>query len=109
MEPYPALPADEAILLLFAFLLVGGGDGQAVAVYIEVDVLLLKARQLGTHEVMIAFVEDIGLTGGLFREVVEETVKISEGVKQVVVSVFKRNEIKHKANLQKFCFFGVPG
>ena len=99
----PALPADEVVLFLLGFFLFLGGNGQAVAVDIDADVLFGEAGQIGLDQVMIALVENIGFAGEILFQLAEIAEKaafqVGEGVHIAVISVFKRNKIKHKAYL----------
>lgn len=64
---------------------------------------LAKPGQIGLDQVMIALVENIGFAGEILFQVAEIAEKaafqVGEGVHIAVISVFKRNKIKHKAYL----------
>ena len=108
--PEIALALDKVSLLVL-FLLVAavlGGDGQGVVVQVKLDVLLVKAGQLGLQLEGVAGVFHIGAESGGYRIAAPESafklLHLAEGVEvgNMTITALNRNDLKHNIYLQNF-------
>ena len=88
-----------------------GGDGQVVAVDVDVDVLLLHAGQVRLQDDGVAGILDVGPEAAQRIAAGEEAplqlVQVTEGMVGVhVVGVGERNQFKHNGCLLLFFFDG---
>ena len=84
-------------LFLLGLFLVDGGQCQSVALYADLDLVLLESRQLSIQHVAVTGVPKVGLAGthrcGLFAE--EFILPVPHGTEQVITGTFKRCQICH--------------
>ena len=103
-----ALAPDEVRLFLFLLLAVLGTHGEAVAVDVDMDILLAKAGQLCLQDISIAFIEHIGAAGqdGFVKILEEGPVEIVEHVHQLSFIAAQGHQFKHNhSSISFFCYF----
>ncbi len=98
----------KAGLLVFLIELTLGADCKAIVLDVDVNILFLKAGELGFKDIGIACIADIGAEGRENAAAVHETmlkrIEITERVKvgHVAKCTIKRNKFKHNIYLHNY-------